>query len=72
LIKCYIFKAYKYYFNNLVNLVFTINYKYNYIKLYINIIYKLIETIIVIIKINKDTNIKREDKKSKNKILLID
>lgn len=72
MIKYYIFKAYKYYFNNLVNLVFIINYKYYYIKLYINVIYKLIETIIVIIKINKDTNIKREDKKSKNKILLID
>jgi len=72
LVKYYKFRAYKYYFSNLVNLFFIINNKYNYIKLYINIIYKFVKIIIIIIIINKDTNAKRENKENKNKILLID
>jgi len=71
LVKYYKFQACKSYFNNLVKFVFIVNNKYNYIKVYIDIIYKYIKTIIIIVIINKDTTIKEKDKKNKNKILSI-
>jgi len=40
--------------------------------LYIDVIYRLIKIIIIIIIIDKDTIAKREDKENKDKILSID
>lgn len=41
------------------------------LELHVNVTYKLIKTIIIIIKINKDKNVERKDKENKDKILLI-
>ncbi len=72
LVKYHEFRACKYYFNNLVNLVFIVDNKYNYIELYINVTCRLVKIIIIIIIIiNEDANVKRKDKENKDEILLI-
>jgi len=71
LVKYHEFRACKYYFNNLVNLVFIVGNKYSYIELHVNVTCRFIKTIIIIMIINKDANIERKDKESEDKILSI-
>jgi len=72
LVKYYGFEACKYYFNNLVNLVFVVENRHSYIELHIDVTYRFVETIIIIVVINKDANAERENREDKDEILSVD
>jgi len=57
-----IFEVYNNYLDNVVTIVFEVDDNVNYIELHINNAYRLVETIIIIIIIDRDVDVKREDK----------